>query len=1075
MKASNTLYKPMDFFMLRRPVLPIEFFEKITFSDYNEKELDNDFYEEIIDLFINHIIRESFTIASTSLLKALDKIKNEKDSKKKEQIIINSIKYLIRMSTRPTPFGLFAGISVGRISGETDIQLTEIKYGKKFTRPDMEWLLSVIHKIEKDIKYVENLKVKTNTIVDFSGERAYLSYKTRYGDDKATEMTSVSVRFTEAVNYVFEVADEPILYKDILNMLYEKYPKDDKKKIQEFLWQLFRTEFLISELKPPLMIKSPFDYFLNKINNKLFLKDKKEDLIKIQELIKDYDNTKIGNGTDIYFDIKEKMKNIHESENYLQTDFVLNTKECKLKKDIVEEIAKTAECLWRLSPEYITRPELVDFRNDFIEKYGIYREIPILELLDPDRGLGSPAGYAFPESRRRVNFNIPNAVTNVERYIQEEIIKNKFNKDNYIIEITDEIISKIEPIRADYATAPVSMELFFSINANSKEELDNGNYELILGPNNGSNGAGKTFGRFYHYIDDEHKEKITKVNEYEKNFYEEAVLAELVYMPESGRSANICISHNYRDYEIVISTNSSKKSQETLDLSDLLIGTTYNSFYIKSKSLGKRVIITTGHMLNLVGVPNVYRFLREITLDGVRSWSQLLRGSVADMPFVPSIKYKKTLLSPAMWNLSWDILKLDSNKVKNNVNKFIKAVERWRKEWRVPRYVYLTENDNRILLDLESKLHLKVLFSETPKLERYSALSLLEAKISKWAKGDEGFFNLEFVVPFIKNKNSNLYRENMESDEQNSTQLNINERINLNRFSDYANNVRLKHPGSEWLFLKLYGNSKREDEFIGNSLRVINKDIIDNNYAEKFFFMRYVDPEPHIRVRFRGKSEILISKLLPEFYNKSLKLIEEGFLSKFVIDTYDREVERYGGPDLIDYAEDIFYKDSIIVEEFLYLLNNKELSFDMEKLAVVSIIDYLESFGLSFEEQMNFLDKLTNRKEYLDDFRESRKIYMKIANTDDDWDGLNNYRDGKIVKIILSKRHIIIKRFIQKFAMLKIKKGLYNEKDDIMASIIHLHCNRLIGIDRIYERKLMTLARHTLYNLRYLKKKSLAK
>lgn len=41
--------------------------------------------------------------------------------------------------------------------------------------------------------------------------------------------------------------------------------------------------------------------------------------------------------------------------------------------------------------------------------------------------------------------------------------------------------------------------------------------------------------------------------------------------------------------------------------------------------------------------------------------------------------------------------------------------------------------------------------------------------------------------------------------------------------------------------------------------------------------------------------------------------------------------------------------------------------------------------------------------------------------------------------------------------------------EEIISSIIHLHCNRLLGTDRELEYKIMNLVAHTLYAQRYQK------
>jgi thiopeptide-type bacteriocin biosynthesis protein len=1068
-KKNDELFIPLDFFMFRIPILPIEFFKAICFVKENKDNLSEDFYNMITTLSQNPSIRETIAIASKSLFNSVEKIKKIKNSKKRETTIINFLKYLIRMSTRPTPFGLFAGITTGNfVNTETNITILTVDNFEKKVKPDMEWILNIIKEIEEQKNIVEKLHLTTNSMSDCSGERAFLPYNTNnIKEDSNDNLETVSIRYTEAVEYAFECAKEPITYKDLLNKLHSKYHEEKKEVIDDFLWKLFESEFFISELKPPLLVNSPFDYFKNRISNIKELKDLVEETDTISRLLKMYEESKVGGGLYIYLELTKRMEQIKKSKNYLSIDLIAKKDKCFLNEKISKEIAKVAKCLWRLSPEYTSNPVFISYRNEFIEKYGIYREVPVLELLDPDRGLGAPAGYEFPMSNKTIERNVPLSVSNMERFIQSEMVKHKFDNQIYDIELTDKIIEDIEPIEPDYSKAPISIELYFSIFSKSQSQIEKENYQLIIAPNPGSFGAGKTFGRFMNNLDEDSKNKLRNINTIEKSFYEDVIFAEIVFIPISNRAANICILENYRDYEIVLSTNSSKSPKNTLDLNDIYIGTTYNQFYIKSKSLGKRIIITTSHMLNLNNAPNIYRFLREISTDGTRMWSPLSKGTINDLPFVPEIKYSKTILSPATWNFSWDSINEKNDSIKNNPKKFIEKIKEWRKKWYVPRYVYLTEMDNRILLDLESNLHLKLLLSETNKLKNYSALSLVEAKISNWIEAKSGSYFAEFVVPLVKNKNfKNINTQNITNEE-----YNIKNRLTLNKTSSFSNEIRIKYPGSDWLFLKFYGNSNRENEFIAFRLREICKQAVDEKLAERYFFMRYDDPEPHIRLRFNGEPTTLTTNLLPQLYEHSVTLKKEGLLSRLVLDTYEREVERYGGPESINFAEDVFYKDSEIVQEFIYLIRNDELNFDLENLVIVSIIDYLNSFELEIDEQIEFLNSVVDYKLYLNDFRDKRKLLMKITDTDNDWIGLKEYEDGALINEILSKRHLVVKRFTNKFELLALQKRLYNSKNDIIASVIHLHCNRILGIDRVYENKLMTLARHSLYNLKMFKEK----
>ena len=65
--------------------------------------------------------------------------------------------------------------------------------------------------------------------------------------------------------------------------------------------------------------------------------------------------------------------------------------------------------------------------------------------------------------------------------------------------------------------------------------------------------------------------------------------------------------------------------------------------------------------------------------------------------------------------------------------------------------------------------------------------------------------------------------------------------------------------------------------------------------AEEWFFIRYSDPDSHLRLRFRGVPERLVGQLVPQVCSWAAELMSEELCLRFCIDTYYREVERYGG------------------------------------------------------------------------------------------------------------------------------------------------------------------------------------
>lgn len=105
--------------------------------------------QQLIQLSNNPIIREAIEASSPSLLEALPSLNNFQYSRKQRQVLKGFVRYLLRMTTRPTPFGLFSGVTYGQFASRAQLNMKNIPFYRKRTRPDMEWLLKIIEQIEK--------------------------------------------------------------------------------------------------------------------------------------------------------------------------------------------------------------------------------------------------------------------------------------------------------------------------------------------------------------------------------------------------------------------------------------------------------------------------------------------------------------------------------------------------------------------------------------------------------------------------------------------------------------------------------------------------------------------------------------------------------------------------------------------------------------------------------------------------------------------------------------------------------------------------------------------------------------
>ncbi|MSE06491.1 Nisin biosynthesis protein NisB, partial [Lactobacillus salivarius] len=150
-------------------------------------------------------------------------------------------------------------------------------------------------------------------------------------------------------------------------------------------------------------------------------------------------------------------------------------------------------------------------------------------------------------------------------------------------------------------------------------------------------------------------------------------------------------------------------------------------------------------------------------------------------------------------------------------------------------------------------------------------------------------------------------------------------------------------PFNDWLYLKVYMSTRRQEEFIRVYIPLIQKKV--EKLDGKLFFLRYMDPVPQIRIRISDNNLYKIYEIIKKDLEKCHR---NGILSTFDISTYDREIERYGGVNAIDIAENIFCEDSKLVIKYLKFIKEKNMEDKLDDIAVAMIYFYLKIFYYKF-------------------------------------------------------------------------------------------------------------------------------
>ncbi len=1076
-KADTPLYDPVGFVMVRAPLLSCNSLQTLldvqledascsSSSEDNADESKETFArsaftmrQRILKELADPIVEEAILVGSSELFQAIPRWQKSLDSKKTRQAQTNLLRYLIRMTTRPTPFGLFAGVALASIGPMMDIRLEAPEQNHKRTRPDMQWLLFLVRVLEQRSEVVKCLNFFTNSMSFISGGRLYLPHLDAYGQAETDKI--VSLRATPAVIRALALATDGSTLDGIKQKLLAERPDATDEQVQRLLDGLREQGALHSDLRPPLTGKDPISFILRKIDGIPNCNDIYEQLHAAHTLSEAYDEKPIGQGVSSFQALNQSML-IAEAKirSAIEVDMATTCKSCIFSEAVAHELALSAETILRLSIAPLQFPHLAAYRHEFVERYGAEREVPLLELLDENAGLGPPPTYQSPPRiRESPILPLPQRHPLRDRTLLELAATALRNKQ-IEIELDEATVARLQMNTSWKESLPDSLELYVSVVARSQREIDAGNYQLIVGPRTGTQPAGCSFGRFYDILGEECTRSLIQLAREEEHWYPEKIFAELVYLPSLGHAANVALRPSTREFEIVVACTPSVQRDKVIRLDDLVVGIHGERFYLRSVLHNAEVEIRNTHLLNYASVnaPNECRFLAEISSEETIAIAPFDWGAANGLAVLPRVRLGRLILCPATWHLPARMV--GTGKSRPDANWWYRCVQNWRQEWGVPRYVYLSQGDNRLLIDLQNPACVEDLGDECRKYAMSDDVITLQEMLPSfehaWTEGADGQYLLEFVVP--------LQRHQPRTQQQQQPHP-------AHRFA-VTPNQRFRSLGSDWIYAKLYSGQAIHDDLLAGPVRDLLDRLSRNGLINRWFFVRYFDPESHLRLRFQGEPTEVFSRLLPVITAWSHSILDYGLVCRIAFDTYDREVERYGGMEGINLAEQIFAIDSNYAVDIVSLRLQKALNLAPLDLAILTVEKLVANLGLRFEERISLYRMIRQGQEasfrnhmghLAQTFFDYRKTVQHIIG-DRDW--LLAQPGGIRLEECINTRAANLEPIENQLHMLSTQHKLWTSKASFISSCVHMHCNRVFGVNRLLEFELAYYLERTLDSLR---------
>lgn len=1007
--AHRARYQPLDWMVVRAPLRPVE--------DYLALASTQDQAAEMVAM---PEVRTALTVGGGDFAAALDRRGGSARRQARRQATL--LRYLIRMATRPTPFGLFGGVGLvlaGR--GQTTTTLA-IEPGRRPTRTrlDMEWLLRLVAELEGRADVLPQIRLVANPSAYSVGGRVRLADSARLptADNAPTE--AASVRATAAVRQVLAAGRRPVPYARLVRLLSDA-PGGSREAAERMLAELCRLGVLLTDLRPPLTVADPGRWLHDRLDSVPAAADVRDALREVLARTHGWDRGRDDEAGDFSALARDcaAVPGAGKAEAALQCDSGLPLTG-SVSADVAAAAASAADLLLRLTPVPGSN-SLTSYRHRFEARFGPHRQVPLLQLLDPVHGLGP-----YDHDHRGSG---PEAARIARRHRTLRSLATDALRDHVgSIELDPQTVDALALWTPNPAALPPTLDVQVLLAAASSAAIDRGEYLLVVTANIGAISAGRVLGRFADQIPGA-SDVLRSAAMAEQAHAPDKLWAEVVYLPSWARSANMAVRPAVREHRIVLGGLPAEPGDIPVD--ELVVVIRDGRLQVRWPQRDAEVVACAGHMLNSHGAPSVVRFLEAVSWQGQAVLSGFDWGSQSDLPALPRVSVGRVVLRPAQWRLDRpDVPDLDE------------WLGAWRGRWAVPRYVHLAVGDNWLQLDLDDDAQSGLLAEELRRLPDSGSLVVQEALPGPddvWLTGPGGRYVAELVVPVALPEPSALPQPRLVSPS--------GTRTTVQDLSSVPDGVRLRPPGSEWVFASLYTTPPDHDALLTGPVRDFADYAVGSGLATDWFFVRYRDTAEHLRLRFRTDLGTPASRLIAEVASFGAEVQAAGLTRRVTLDTYEREVDRYGGAAGCQVAEQLSGVDSRAVVELLSLCPAGERS----TLAVLTVDDLLAGLGLGPADRVRWCRSQVGKDKVVgESFRGRRGELCEMLS-----DRHPGIRDAGLtpVSAVLAARSEGIAAAAEALAALRDSGDLQRPVQELAGSYVHMHLNRLLGMDHLAEQR----------------------
>jgi thiopeptide-type bacteriocin biosynthesis protein len=873
-------------------------------------------------------VREAVYLASPSLEASLEHWQREPESERGRETEHVLVRYFQRMTHRGTPFGLFASHAVGRFDVGTQLDLASATLSRR-TRFDRQYLGRVVAHFSRDRALrATQVFVVNCSLYQAAGRLRYTEFTTNESGQREYRLVAV--------------ADSPHLRATLerarsgatLATLAERLAEAEGVELDEaeaFIHELIDNQILVSDLETAVTGPDSTHVLAAQFENCATTAETGRHLAAALAELGEIDGAGPGIPPARYRELGAALESLPvapELSKLLQVDLFRQAPDATLGTAVAQEIERCTAVLQRLTPRPKWDP-LAAFKEAFQRRYE-QRWIPLLEALDPETGIGFPAEAEQTGTDAPLLKDFFTGARNVAETIEWDArdmhrfrrVRELATRGECEWVLSDEDLDALGEAPGASATLPDSIGAFATLAGRSAQAIAAGEFRMYLRHCYGPSGA-RLLSRFCHG-DARLQEQVEAHLRAEEAYRPDALFAEIVFLSQP-RIGNVLARPVLRGHEIVFLGKSGAAREQQIALSDLLVSVVDDRVVLYSPAHAREIIPRLTSAALYTGVLGLYEFLGLLQVQqttGPMRWSW---GSMTGERFLPRVSHGRTVLARAQWRADADELKpcLEAKGMER-----FRRLRRWRRERELPRFCLLLDDDNEMLVDFDNVLSVDAFVELVRRRKTFVLTENFPNDDELVVQDGPHRYTHELVIPMLRVRAESAPAHRP-----------------LAPPPDTAGIAPVLAPGSEWLYLKLYGGQGSADLVLTEGVAPAVVELKARGVIDGWFFIRYSDPDPHLRVRLHGDPARLCAEALPEMHRHLDPMMRSGRLWRIELGTYQREIARYGGPQNMVHSERLFECDSRAVVAIVpHGLGDESASLRWQ-LVLAGVDRWLRDFG----------------------------------------------------------------------------------------------------------------------------------